>query len=135
MDFDRTPVRRCRLTHLMLPSWCFRKVAGEKGMSVLGSLFISVSTRAVNGRYRESRTARGKDLTYVHKGIRMAYRWVDDPTLFALEVVSDIGFPPSARHSLDRIDNDGHYEVGNIRWVLPHAQAANKGGHFPAGSY
>ena len=37
-----------------------------------------------------------------------------------------IGPKPSKAHSLDRIDNNGHYEPGNIRWALIKAQARNK---------
>ena len=35
------------------------------------------------------------------------------------------GLRPS-RHTLDRIDNDGHYEVGNIRWATKAQQAQNR---------
>lgn len=27
-----------------------------------------------------------------------------------------IGDRPTEKHQLDRIDNDGHYEIGNLRW-------------------
>lgn len=37
-----------------------------------------------------------------------------------------IGERPSDDHQLDRIDNDGHYEVGNVRWVLAKDNVRNR---------
>lgn len=41
------------------------------------------------------------------------------------ELISAIGLPKPG-HSLDRIDPNGHYEAGNVRWTTSSVQAANK---------
>jgi hypothetical protein len=42
------------------------------------------------------------------------------------QFLADVGPRPSAKHSLDRIKTDGHYEVGNVRWATQLEQNKNQ---------
>ena len=42
------------------------------------------------------------------------------------EFVACIGLKPGPEYSLDRINNDGHYEPGNVRWATGKEQCANR---------
>lgn len=42
-----------------------------------------------------------------------------------LEFIEAVGKRPSPRHSVDRIDNDGHYEPGNVKWATQLEQVRN----------
>ncbi len=39
---------------------------------------------------------------------------------------AEIGPRPSPEYSLDRINNDGHYEPGNVRWATAKEQRSNQ---------
>lgn len=59
---------------------------------------------------------------YGGRGIKVHEEWSHDFRAF----YKYIGEPPTTMHSLDRIDNDGNYEPGNVRWATKHQQDNNK---------
>lgn len=59
---------------------------------------------------------------YSDRGIVVCARWEDSFFNF----FHDVGPRPSPQHSLDRIDNDGNYEPGNVRWATVQEQNQNR---------
>ena len=59
---------------------------------------------------------------YGGRGIKVCDRWLNDFEAF----LNDVGFAPSPEYSIDRINNDGNYEPGNVKWSTASEQVNNR---------
>ena len=71
-------------------------------------------------RYTNPR--REKYRYYGERGIKVCERWRKSFGAFR----SDLSPRPSPKYTLDRIDNDGDYKPGNIRWATAKEQAQTR---------
>ncbi len=75
--------------------------------------------RAMVARCHNPNATRYAD--YGGRGISVCEQWRHSYANF----IADVGRRPSPSASIDRIDNDGNYEPGNVRWTDATTQANN----------
>jgi len=75
----------------------------------------SMKKRCLNPNYKQ-----WKD--YGGRGIKICQEWIDSFDAF----LADVGRKPEPHLSLDRIDNNGNYEAGNVRWADRTTQSRNR---------
>lgn len=64
---------------------------------------------------------------YGGRGIRVCDEWNNSFEAF----YRDMGAKPTSKHSIDRLDNNGHYCKENCKWVTVKEQANNKSYNVP----
>jgi hypothetical protein len=61
---------------------------------------------------------------YGGRGIRVCEAWTGRDGF--RRFLEHVGPRPDTSHSLDRINPNGHYEPGNVRWASSHVQSKNR---------
>lgn len=72
--------------------------------------------------YNENDT---KHADYGGRGIAVCDRWMDKDNGFYYFFL-DMGFAPSKKHTIDRINVNGNYEPSNCKWSTPKEQSNNR---------
>ena len=136
------PTGRPRVRHYEVQCDCGARVAVNRGNLVSGN----TTSCGCLQRDRPNNTRHGMTGTQVHntwagirqrcenpndpaykhyggRGIALHPQWAEFENFYAA-----VGDPPFDGASLDRIDNDGNYEPGNVRWATRTTQARNRRG-------
>ena len=64
---------------------------------------------------------------YTRKNISVYTLWIKNYPLFKKWILENLGEKPHPKMSLDRINNAGNYEPGNLRWATQKQQLDNRG--------
>lgn len=125
--FERTTVGLGDGRSIARCSECRRRAQSEnaKRNRTHGLSKTRLYRRWIDMRRRCYSEADASYVNYGGRGIRVSDEW-DDFEKFREYVETHLGPRPSVHHSLDRIDNDGNYEPGNIRWADPVEQLGNR---------
>lgn len=94
---------------------------GAKGKTRISELYRAWAQ--IKGRCHSSSHDAYPD--YGGRGITLYEPW-HDYTTFVRDIEASIGRRPSRQYSIDRIDNDGSYAPGNLRWATQAEQNKNR---------
>lgn len=98
------------------------KTHGESKKTKEYTLWCNIKQRCYNINHDQF-----KD--YGGRGIKMYEPWINSYEAFRDWIITNLKRKPGSKYSIDRINNDGNYEPGNLRWATKKQQANNKRGN------
>lgn len=116
---ESTVRRRSLLTGGTQSCGCLRRQSVNAAQTVHGMTGTS-ELRAYSDAKRRCLNPKNKSYSnYGGRGIEFRFNSFE-------EWFAELGLKPTPDHSVDRIDNDGHYEPGNVRWATKTEQQKNR---------
>lgn len=120
---------KCDCGSLIVVKGCHLRNGNTKGCGCLRGVKIKHGG-ANSSEYRiwiaiKSRCLNKNNTAYHHyggRGIKICSEWQNNFDTF----IRHVGKRPTSKHSLDRKDNDGDYEPGNVKWATQYEQSRNK---------
>jgi DNA-binding CsgD family transcriptional regulator len=101
---------------------CFHKVSASQRATKHGRTGTPEYITWASMKVRCYKPSNKNYVNYGGRGITVCPEWLDDFEAF----LAYMGPRPSPKHSIDRIDNDGNYEPGNVRWADRYVQSRNR---------
>lgn len=98
---------------------CRRAEVTAKRNHIHGASYTSEYWAFRNARQRCTDPTDSRYYRYGGRGIQFRFNSFT-------EFYKEMGAKPSPYHSLNRVDNDGHYEKGNLQWATATEQARNR---------
>jgi hypothetical protein len=104
------------ISHLATPANKQRAKYVTNDEKQLRAVVSSMRGRCVCATSRGWKNYGGRGIEFRFGTVEEAVRWI----------TTNLGPRPSQQHSIDRIDNNKHYEPGNLRWATRQQQGQNK---------